>query len=174
MRYKDLKVQKAIKVLFLGGHPYSNTQEEIQNALKYYVHYALRDFNTLATSRTPKNFFPELDHTIKRLNDFKTVLDGGFQISEIYENEVFKLLSYDKSLVIDEFITRSFDYAYRRAQKFKTKDGRNNYMKRYFKSLKVYEEQMCSDNIQRLKALEMMIEMNGVEPRALQSKRRKK
>ena len=166
--------REAIKVIFLGGKPYSNTDEEIRNALGYYVNYALRDLNALAKSRTPDNFFPLLEYTINRLGDFKTVSDGGFQIPEIYKNETFKLLAVDKGLVIDEFITRSYDYAYRKAQKFKSKDGRNNYIKRFFKSLEEYEKQMCPDNLARLSALKMVAEVYGVEPSPNLNRKKKK
>lgn len=142
------------------------TAEIVVQKADEYEQFGVRNLNYLAKRKRVDLFFCDLYTASWLFDEYEKIKKGGITFTDIESNEIYNMLNVDKSIVIDEFLTRSFDYAYREAQKFKTKDGRNNCMKRYFESLKSHEGQLCSENIQRLKALEMMIEMNGVEPKS--------
>ncbi len=171
-RAHSKKFIAALKTIYRGGDVRPIQIERITEYAGYYEHFAIRDFNMIAKTTTPHIFFSYLKESIKDFREYLIIRAGGIILTEIEDNEIFKYLKTDMSVPIGDFITRSFDYDYRQAQNFKTKDGRNNFMRRYFKSLKEYEEQMCPENIQRLKALELIIEANGVEPRP--TRKRKK
>ncbi len=129
--------------------------------------------NTLSKRKRVDLFFEDLRIALSYFDKYEKIKRVGIIFTDIERNEIYNTLNSNKSIVIDNFITRSFDCAYNKARKFKTKDGRNNYMKRYFKSLKSNDTQMYSDNIQRIEALEMMVEINGVEPSAKYKQRRR-
>ncbi len=165
-RAHSKKFIAALKTIYRGGDVRPIQMERITEYAGYYEHFAIRDFNTIAKTRTPSIFFSYLKESIKVFREYMIIKAGGIALTEIEGNEIFKYLKTDMSVPIDDFITRSFDYTYSQAQKLKTKDGRINFMRRFFKSLREYEGQMYPENIERLKALEMVIEVNGVESRS--------
>ncbi len=148
--------------------------EVIVQKAEEYEQFGVRNLNDLAKRKRVDLFFSDLYIASWRFDEYKEIKKGGITFTDIENNKVFAMLKADKDVVIDEFLTRSFEYAYSQAQKLKTADGRRNFMRQYFKSLKDHTEQMCSDNILRLEALEMMIEANGVEPSARKTKQQKK
>lgn len=165
--FMNLDFCESYKIISYGGTPSDDIDwEQVKEKASYYEHFVIQSFIHLGTTKDIEDFFRAFPYMLKQLDVYDKVKAGGIDLPALDQNEVYIMLTTDKSLVLDEFITRTFDASYKKAQTFKTKDARNNYMKRYFKLLKLYEGQMCSDNIQRLRALEMMIEVNGVEPKA--------
>lgn len=161
-----------LNILFYGC-PISDDIAIVENQIEVFESHTLKSFLKFEKIKDYELFFLCIGSELLVRDRVRTVLESGIELKTLLGNEDYAIFLKSKVLVIDEFLTRSFDDAYRKAQKFKSQNGRNNYMRRYFKKLYAYKEKMCPENFQRLKALEMMIELNGVEPAALQPKRQK-
>lgn len=162
-RHKSKEAFQVLNTIFYGC-PVPDDVGEIVSQIDVFECETLRSFVKFEKIKDRRLFFLCLNSELVVRERVRSVLASGIELNKILENEDYCFFLKSESGVIDEFITRSFDVAYCEAQKFKNSDSRANFMRRYFKSFKQHEGQLCSDNIQRLKALEMMIELNGVEP----------
>lgn len=147
--------------------------EVIVEKAEEYEQFGVRNLNALSKRKRSDLFFSDLYIALWRFDEYAEIKRGGITFTDIENNPAFAMLKLNKGLVIDDFLSRSFDYACSQARKYKTADGRRNYMRRYFESIKEHSSQMCSDNVLRLETLEMLIESKGLEPSARKAKLQK-
>ncbi len=160
-----------LNIIFFGCSVPNNVGE-VMNQIEVFQCNTLRDFVKFEKIKDYKLFFLCLNSELVVRERVRKVLASGIELNVILSDEGYRAFLESESTVIDEFLSRSFDYAYSQAQKCKTTDGRRNFMRRYFESLKGHSGQMCPENIERIKALEMVIEANGVEPKPTRRRKR--
>ncbi len=169
-RLQDEKFIAVLKVFF-GDEVYPIKKERfLEHAVweEDNLLWRIKLINSFPRTINYNLFFSEFKMSVEAFNKYLIIKSGGIILTEIESSKNYNLLKKDLSIPIDDFITHSFKYKYQKAQRFITQEGRKKSMRRYFDSMKKYEEQMYPNNIQRLQELALTIETNGVEDKPKQ------
>ncbi len=169
-RLQDEKFIAALKA-FIGDKAYTIKLKELLECARWYedsLRWSIDMFAYHPEMVDYDLFFSNFRESVEAYNKYLIIKAGGIILTDIESSKNYNLLNKDLSIPVDDFITRSFKYKYQKAQRFITQEGRKKSMRRYFDSMKKYEEQMYPNNIQRLQELALTIETNGVEDKPKQ------